>query len=107
MPLTTYTGNRVCGQAGDLDYYIKSLFYNGSSETLTRVQGQRGCLRSETVMMVAAGSLHVTFAGSSIRLVHPKPRRWASGAFVHLQNTFAHMVTAWTQGSSRAGGRLR
>jgi hypothetical protein len=84
MTLTTYAANRVWGQGDDPDYYIKSLFYNGSNKTLTRVQGRCGCLLSETMMMVATGSLRVTFAGSSAPLVHPKPRWWASGAFVHL-----------------------
>jgi hypothetical protein len=28
MPLTTYHANRVSSQRGNLDYYIKALFYN-------------------------------------------------------------------------------
>jgi hypothetical protein len=103
MPLTTYPTNIVCSQGGNSDYYIKSLFYNGSSETLMRVQGRCGCLRLEIVMMVTVGSLCVTFAGSSALLIHPKPHWRAIGSFIHSQTTFAHMVIAWTQGPSRAG----
>jgi hypothetical protein len=58
ISLTTYPTNRVRSQGGNLVYYIKSLFYNGSSETLTRVHGRCGCLWSEPVAMLATGDLH-------------------------------------------------